>query len=46
MAEYYEDLLDIVGIKSSVGRLNTIVVRPRAKRFPHLLAPVDPQAGQ
>lgn len=47
VAEYYEDLLDIVGVKSSAGRLNAFVVRPRPARPPHLPAPaVGPRAGQ
>ena len=36
VAEYYEDLLDIVGIKNSAGRLNAFVGRPKTKAKPAL----------
>ncbi|AWM33963.1 DUF4844 domain-containing protein [Hymenobacter nivis] len=34
VAEYYEDLLDIVGITSSGGRLNAFLKRTKAKAAP------------
>ena len=34
VAEYYEDLLDIVGITSSGGRLNAFLSRTKAKAAP------------
>lgn len=34
VAEYYEDLLDIVGITSSGGRLNAFLTRTKAKAAP------------
>ncbi|TPG63039.1 DUF4844 domain-containing protein [Hymenobacter nivis] len=34
VAEYFEDLLDIVGVTSSGGRLNAFLTRPKAKAAP------------